>query len=107
MRRRQGGLVEAYRYLDKKHEPIFTQFTNMHVMQGGSAEIYLHGGHITGWRTPTGKVGQAVHSLAYIISETLIHCAYAMQDLMFLSKKAIFEPPKAIRRVFYRCWLDE
>ncbi|GAX83204.1 hypothetical protein CEUSTIGMA_g10630.t1 [Chlamydomonas eustigma] len=41
--------------------------------KGGAAEVYTHGGHVTSWKTSLGK------------------------ELIFLSKKAIFEPPKAIR----------
>ncbi|CAM8937200.1 hypothetical protein QQ045_015018 [Rhodiola kirilowii] len=42
-------------------------------VQGSSAEIYLHGGHVTSWKNEHGE------------------------ELLFLSSKAIFKPPKAIR----------
>lgn len=45
----------------------------LRVAQGDTAEVCLHGGHIISWKDSRG------------------------QDLMFLSKKAIFQPPKAIR----------
>ncbi|KAF8068431.1 BETAC-AD [Scenedesmus sp. PABB004] len=41
--------------------------------QGASAEIYLHGAHVTSWKDPSGK------------------------DILFTSSRAIFKPPKAIR----------
>lgn len=40
---------------------------------GASAEVYHHGAHITSWKNPSGK------------------------ELIFVSKDAIFKPPKAIR----------
>ncbi|XP_074575543.1 putative glucose-6-phosphate 1-epimerase isoform X1 [Curcuma longa] len=42
-------------------------------VRGSSAEVYLHGGHVTSWRNDHGE------------------------ELLFLSTKAIFKPPKAIR----------
>ncbi|KAJ4802017.1 Galactose mutarotase-like superfamily protein [Rhynchospora pubera] len=40
---------------------------------GWSAEVYLYGGHVTSWKSSQGE------------------------ELLFLSSKALFEPPKAIR----------
>eukprot|EP00270_Netrium_digitus_P008836 TRINITY_DN2665_c0_g1_i1.p1 TRINITY_DN2665_c0_g1~~TRINITY_DN2665_c0_g1_i1.p1 ORF type:complete len:304 (+),score=24.21 TRINITY_DN2665_c0_g1_i1:139-1050(+) len=40
---------------------------------GSSAEVYLHGGHVTSWRNDKGE------------------------EQLFLSSKAVFKPPKAIR----------
>ncbi|KAG6493849.1 putative glucose-6-phosphate 1-epimerase [Zingiber officinale] len=42
-------------------------------VRGSSAEMYLYGGHVTSWRNDHGE------------------------ELLFLSTKAIFKPPKAIR----------
>ncbi|WOL06477.1 hypothetical protein Cni_G15211 [Canna indica] len=42
-------------------------------VRGSSAEVYLYGGHITSWKNDHGD------------------------ELLFLSSKAIFKPPKAIR----------
>ncbi|KAG6490716.1 putative glucose-6-phosphate 1-epimerase isoform X2 [Zingiber officinale] len=42
-------------------------------VRGSSAEVYLYGGHVTSWRNDHGE------------------------ELLFLSTKAIFKPPKAIR----------
>lgn len=41
--------------------------------QKSSATVYLHGAHVTSWTSPTGK------------------------ELLFVSKDAVFKPPKAIR----------
>uniref|UniRef100_A0A3N7G6W4 Glucose-6-phosphate 1-epimerase n=1 Tax=Populus trichocarpa TaxID=3694 RepID=A0A3N7G6W4_POPTR len=41
--------------------------------RGSSAEVYLYGGHVTSWRNDHGE------------------------ELLFVSSKAIFKPPKAIR----------
>ncbi|RYR62712.1 putative glucose-6-phosphate 1-epimerase isoform X2 [Arachis hypogaea] len=41
--------------------------------RGSSAEVYLYGGHVTSWKNDHGE------------------------ELLFLSSKAIFKPPKAIR----------
>ncbi|XP_020220689.1 putative glucose-6-phosphate 1-epimerase [Cajanus cajan] len=41
--------------------------------RGSSAEVYLYGGHVTSWKSDHGE------------------------ELLFLSSKAIFKPPKAIR----------
>ncbi|KAK9838368.1 hypothetical protein WJX81_007536 [Elliptochloris bilobata] len=41
--------------------------------QGASAEVYLHGAHVTSWKSSAGE------------------------ELIFVSKKAVFKPPKAIR----------
>ncbi|XP_011043933.1 PREDICTED: putative glucose-6-phosphate 1-epimerase [Populus euphratica] len=41
--------------------------------RGSSAEVYLYGGHVTSWRNDNGE------------------------ELLFVSSKAIFKPPKAIR----------
>ncbi|GMH41579.1 hypothetical protein BSKO_09489 [Bryopsis sp. KO-2023] len=41
--------------------------------EGDSAEVYLHGGHLTSWKTAAGD------------------------ELLFVSKEAIYKPPKAIR----------
>ncbi|KAL0919891.1 hypothetical protein M5K25_012016 [Dendrobium thyrsiflorum] len=42
-------------------------------VRGSSAEVYLYGGHVTSWKNDLGE------------------------ELLFLSSKAIFKPPKAIR----------
>ncbi|KAG0482453.1 hypothetical protein HPP92_010537 [Vanilla planifolia] len=42
-------------------------------VRGGSAEVYLYGGHVTSWKNDIGE------------------------ELLFMSSKAIFKPPKAIR----------
>lgn len=42
-------------------------------VRGNSAEVYLYGGHITSWKNDLGE------------------------ELLFMSSKAIFKPPKAIR----------
>ncbi|CAL9166986.1 unnamed protein product [Musa hybrid cultivar] len=42
-------------------------------VRGSSAEVYLYGGHVTSWKNDHGE------------------------ELLFLSTKAIFKPPKAIR----------
>ncbi|URE26739.1 Aldose 1-epimerase [Musa troglodytarum] len=42
-------------------------------VRGSSAEVYLYGGHVTSWKNDHGE------------------------ELLFLSSKAIFKPPKAIR----------
>jgi hypothetical protein len=92
--------------------------------QGGACEVYMHGGHITSWRTPSGKVrtwrgwgklslkvdwvgdgfrvGISVvgaHPPAREAASPPLSSASPppVQDLLFLSKQAIFEPPKAIR----------
>jgi len=52
-----GGLVKA----------------SLHLASGTSAEVYLHGAHVTSFKVETGK------------------------DVLFVSKKAIFSPSKAIR----------
>ncbi|KAE9591235.1 putative aldose 1-/Glucose-6-phosphate 1-epimerase, galactose mutarotase-like protein [Lupinus albus] len=41
--------------------------------RGSSAEVYLYGGHVTSWKNDHGE------------------------ELLFLSNKAVFKPPKAIR----------
>ncbi|GBF93444.1 glucose-6-phosphate 1-epimerase [Raphidocelis subcapitata] len=41
--------------------------------QGASSEVFLHGAHVTSFKTASGK------------------------DVMFLSKESVFKPPKAIR----------
>jgi hypothetical protein len=55
-----------------------TQRTSQHhhlkpPKKGASAEVYLHGAHVTAFRTASGR------------------------DVMFVSKEAVFKPPKAIR----------
>ena len=47
---------------------------------GYSAEVYTHGAHVTSWKNPAGE------------------------DLLFLSGKAIFKPPTAIRGGIPLCW---
>ncbi|KAJ6854065.1 putative glucose-6-phosphate 1-epimerase [Iris pallida] len=42
-------------------------------VRGSSAEVYLYGGHVTSWKNDHGE------------------------ELLFVSSKAIFKPPKAIR----------
>ncbi|KAJ6713186.1 APOSPORY-ASSOCIATED PROTEIN C-RELATED [Salix purpurea] len=42
-------------------------------VRGCSAEVYLYGGHVTSWKNEHGE------------------------ELLFVSSKAIFKPPKAIR----------
>ncbi|BAS91420.1 Os04g0658000 [Oryza sativa Japonica Group] len=42
-------------------------------VRGSSAEVYLYGGHVTSWKDEHGE------------------------ELLFVSNKAIFKPPKAIR----------
>ncbi len=69
-----------------------TPCTTIH--QGSSAEVYTHGGHVTSWRSPAGKVRPRRWRLKYHVPTN------GMQGLIFLSKKAIFEPPKAIRWKF-------
>lgn len=45
----------------------------LRTVEGETADVYLHGAHVTSWRSPQGA------------------------DYLFLSKKAIFKPPKPIR----------
>jgi len=54
--RKSWRSIKASGSLQKCHEPHCAPFICRHEMQGGSCEIYLHGGHITGWRTADGKV---------------------------------------------------
>lgn len=42
-------------------------------MQGETAEVFLHGAHVTSWKSASG------------------------QERLFVSKQALFQPPKAIR----------
>ena len=58
--------------IDRKLNLLFQKRKN-EKMQKSSATVYLHGAHVTSWTSPTGK------------------------EILFVSKDAIFKPPKAIR----------
>jgi glucose-6-phosphate 1-epimerase len=77
--------------------------------QGGSAEVYLHGAHVTSWKSAAGEVRTRRWSIERVSRRfsranerqthrrTLRRAARAPQELIFVSSKAVFKPPKAIR----------
>jgi hypothetical protein len=61
--------------------------------------VYLHGAHVVTWKDAEGRVSaKLTHSYA-LAARAVVDappCTW-LQDLMFTSKQAIFQPPKAIR----------
>ena len=71
----------------------------VYATQGTTVEVYQHGAHVTSWKSSTDEVSQRfflfpVTTLTAVVCSTLI---LPVQELLFLSKQAVFKPPKAIR----------
>lgn len=85
--------------------------------QGASAEVYLHGAHVVSWKdasgkvraegdggdmladTPAGRTAPACHPCILCAALPLQLSSTPPQDVLFTSRQAVFQPPKAIRWV--------
>ena len=53
---------------------------------------------MTSWKSSTGEVSQRFPLLVTILIAAVCSMSiFLMQELLFLSKQAVFKPPKAIR----------
>ena len=74
-------------------------------LQGSSAEIYLHGAHLTSFKPADGKVPVLITASETESDDSrwlpehasMPQLLSVLQEVIFVSKQAVFAPPKAIR----------
>ena len=81
----------------------------MKAMQGSSAEVYLHGAHLTSWKSNSGQVSLVIFALLLVSGETVPHPAALFVGANICQQAGCFQTTQShqVRWRTYSCWLEQ